>query len=461
MKGRRWLMRTAATGVAAFTAVISQTFASAASLAYTQTPVTTVSTCSGKNAEVEQATDPVRGYVYEDWMAAGCQNIAFARSTDGGKSFSAPITVPGSTGSTRNAWDPAVTVGSDGAVYAAFMVAKDSQWFPVVAASHDFGVSFDDPAFLTPPDPKNWGDRDFIAVDPTSPNIVYLTYDYGPNRTSVTFLCAANGSCGFGTGDLNVVLQKSTDYGKTWSRQVHVSPGFPASGGDSAPLFVEPNHRVDLLYQGYHITDTTTFAMDPGHEYFTSSTDGGATWSDPPVRLPDNGLTMSLDEWWIDGALAVDSAGNLYASWDTQDEPQLGNLVHDTGWLTVSTNHGRSWAAPIQVTDDAPVPHIMEVTAGPRGSVYVSYLTQVANPNGGGLGYAEFLRPYSIAQGWLTSPIQVSGSIYGDPNTWPGDTTGLSTLASNQVVLSWGSGVTVNNQLRSEIFSTVVSFNRP
>ena len=39
--------------------------------------------CSGQNAEVEQAIDPARGYVYEEWM--GCHNqIAFARSTDRG-----------------------------------------------------------------------------------------------------------------------------------------------------------------------------------------------------------------------------------------------------------------------------------------------------------------------------------------------------------------------------------------
>ena len=57
--------------------------------------------------------------------------------------------------------------------------------------------------------------------------------------------------------------------------------------------------------------------MGNGVEEFTSSTNGGQTWSTPVVVGPDNG-TMSLDEWWIDGTLAVDSAGNLYASWDTQ-----------------------------------------------------------------------------------------------------------------------------------------------
>lgn len=446
---------------AAATAALSPAYASAATLGYSVSSPVQVSNCSGKNAEVEQATDPARGYVYEDWIAADCHNIAFSVSKDGGRTWSSPISVPGSPSSSVNAWDPAVTVGSDGKVYASFMVANNSQWYPVVARSSDFGASFDQEADLTPPAQKNWGDRDFIAVDPKYPNVVYLTWDYGPNRSSVTDVCAANGSCGFATGDVNIVIQKSTDYGKTWSGITHVSPGFPNSGADSGPIFVEPGGRIDVLLQVYPISNPPTDNMAPGYEEFTSSTDGGQTWSTPVTVGPNNG-TMSLDEWWIDGALAIDSTGNLYASWDTQAGGKFGLGTPDTGWLSFSTDHGATWSTPLQVTDDAPVPHIMEVTGGARGMVYVSWLTQVPITAGSStLGYAEFLRPYSIASGWLTQPIQVSGSIYGDANTWPGDTTGLSTLASNQVVLSWGSGVpSNNNQLRAEIFSAVVTFQR-
>jgi len=58
-------------------------------------------------------------------------------------------------------------------------------------------------------------------------------------------------------------MQKSTDGGKTWSKMSYVSPGFPGSGGDSAPMVVEPNGRIDVLYQGYQITSQTTYAMNP------------------------------------------------------------------------------------------------------------------------------------------------------------------------------------------------------
>src|SRR6266851_599404 len=215
---------------------------------YTVGPITDLSgSCSGQNAEVEQAADPSLGYVYDIWM--GCKGIAFARSANGGRSFDTPISVPGSVGSNVNVWDPAVAVGPDGTVYASFMIAKASQWYPVVAASFDHGATFSQVSSLIPPDAKNWGDRDFIAVGPDG--TVYVTWDYGPERTSVTYICSSGGSCAFATGDLNVVVQKSTDHGKTWSPMSHISPGFPASGGDSAPIVAEPGGRIDVLYQGY------------------------------------------------------------------------------------------------------------------------------------------------------------------------------------------------------------------
>ena len=131
--------------------------ASASVTSFVANSLTDISTsCAGQNAEVEQAVDQTRGYVYELWM--GCGGIAFARSTDGGAHFGKPISVPGSVGSNTNVWDPAVTVAPDGTVYAAFMIAHGSQWYPVVAASFDHGVTFPQVSSLVPPDAKNWGD---------------------------------------------------------------------------------------------------------------------------------------------------------------------------------------------------------------------------------------------------------------------------------------------------------------
>ena len=407
---------------------------------YSVGPVNDVSvSCSGQNAEVEQAVDPTNGYVYEDWM--GCRGIAFARSTDGGRTFEAPTSLPGTVGSNFNVWDPAIAVAPDGTVYASFMRSKNSQWYPVVAASFDHGQTFPQVTELVPPDAKNWGDRDFIAVGPEGN--VYVTWDYGPNRTSVTYICSTAGSCAFATGDLNVVMQTSTDHGKSFGPMSYVSPGFPASGGDSGPMVVEPSGRIDVLYQGYHITDTTTYTMDPAYSYFTSSSDSGRTWS-APVKLGPNNGTMSLAEWWIDGDIGIDTAGNLYAVWDTQGD------TNDIGWLSSSTDHGATWSNPVQVPPDRQdVPHVMEVAGGGSGIAYVSFFSS-ANP----AGYADYLRTFSITRGFLTAPLQVSPE-FGDPAVWPGDTFGLSTLSPSDVVLSWGSA-TSSSKHKSDIFAANV-----
>jgi hypothetical protein len=446
---RRSHRRRAATTVGVLAGVLAlvagPTPALAAAPAYTISPITDISaSCSGQNAEVEQAVDARLGSVYEIWM--GCRGIGFARSTDGGLTFDPPISVPGSVGSNVNAWDPAISVAPDGTVYAAFMLAKSNQWYPVVAASFDHGLTFPQVTSLLPPDAKNWGDREFLAVAPDG--TVYLTWDYGPERTSVTYLCATAGSCAFATGDLNVVIQKSTDRGATWSAMSPISPGFPASGGDSAPLVVEPSGRIDVLYQGYKITDTTTYTMDPAYSYFTASVDQGSTWS-PPVRVGAQGGTMSLAEWWIDGDIGIDAGGNLYATWDTQGTNPDGT-ANDVGWLSFSTDHGQRWSAPAQAPSDRlDVPHIIEVVGGGAGIVHVGWLSS-SNP----LGYAMYLRTFSTTRGWLAGPVQVS-TEFGDTSVWPGDTFGMSALATNQLVLSWGSAVPTTGK-KAQIFAAQV-----
>jgi hypothetical protein len=120
-------------------------------------PITDVSSaCAGQNAEVEQAVGPPH-YVYEAWI--GCDGEGFARSVDGGAHFSAPITLPDSSGSD----DPAVAVAPDGTVYVSYLRYHDNYAYPVVATSFDHGATFTQAASLIPPVAGNWGDRDFIA----------------------------------------------------------------------------------------------------------------------------------------------------------------------------------------------------------------------------------------------------------------------------------------------------------
>src|SRR5258707_1707358 len=172
------------------------------------------------------------------------------------------------------------------------MLARNGRYYPVVDASFDHGVTSPQSSSLIPPDAKDWGDRDFIAVGPAG--TVYVTWDYGPERTSITYICASNGSCAFATGDLNVVMQKSTDGGQTWSKMSDISPGFPASGGGNAPLVLGPDGPIDVLSHGDQITTPTTYPMKPAHSYFPSSTDRQASSVPPPAGgAPAGAMALS------------------------------------------------------------------------------------------------------------------------------------------------------------------------
>ena len=453
----RFLARGSVAVAAGLTGLIAGIIPAAGSTAGRHVPAPQVSRISdisgalpGQNAEVEEAADPTTGFVYAEWIAA--HGIGFARSTDGGYRFGKPVLLPRSHGG----WDPAVAVGRSGTVYAAFMNSTKHHSFPVVDASFDHGKTFPQVSALVPRKRNNWGDRDFITVAPDG--TLYLTWDYGPSARKVTFICSHSGSCAFATGDLNVVLQRSTDGGKTWGPLIHVSPGFPASGGDSAPLLVEPGGRIDLEYQGYHIDNHTTYAMKPAHSYFTSSADGGKTWS-VPVRVGPRRLMMSRAEWWIDGAIGSDSAGNLYITWDSQTGKR------DIGWLSYSTDHGRTWSPLIRVTPDSDnATHIVQVAGGRPGVAYVGWLAD-NSPH----GYAQYLRPFSIRHGWMSGPVRVSRQ-FGRRLVWPGDRFGITVLPRarpgmpgprgagvQRVSLTWGSAVRPSKD--SEIYATVVTFH--
>ena len=403
-------------------------------------PVTKVSTCPTKfgNAEVEEATAPP-DYVYVAWI--GCGGEGFARSTNGGKTFSKPITLPASSGSD----DPAVAVAGNGTVYVSYLRYTRSHAYPVVARSFDHGRTFK-AASLIPAIKGNWGDRDFIAAGPGG--TVYVTWDYGPSAAAVKVVCSPVGSCAYKAVDATAVIQKSTNYGKTWGPITPMQAGFPAGGGYDASLQVQPGGRVDALIWGHHL-NPVTYAVHPGHEYFTSSANG-TSWPKQPAEIDPQAGSIALLTWWIDGNLGMDAAGNLYATWDTQTSHG------DIGWLAYSPDHGKTWSAPIRVTPGhTSAMHIVQVVGAGRGVADVAWQSD-SSP----LGYATFLRPFSITKGWLAPAIQVSRQ-YGNPKIWPGDTFGISILpatrknAPERISLTWGSAIKGNKN--SQIYGSVVT----
>ena len=431
----------AITTMAGACAVLGLAASSASAMSSRVGPITDVSSaCTGQNAEVEQAVAPPH-YVYEAWI--GCGGEGFARSVDGGAHFSAPITLPDSSHSD----DPAVAVAPDGTLYVSYLRYFNNYAYPVVATSFDHGARFAQASSLIPPVKGNWGDRDFIAAG--RGGTVYVTWDYGPSAKDVKLQCSPSGSCAYAAVDATAVIQKSTDHGKKWGRITPMQPGFPAGGGYDASVLVQPSGVIDALMLD-HPLNPRTFKVHPGHELFTSSRDGGKTWT-RAVEVGGSAGTLSDTEWWIDGDLSSDQAGHLYATWDTQS----ASGSSDIGWLSYSADGGRSWSAPIRVTPDRDnAVHIVESAAAGPGIADIAWLAD-NSPH----GYATYLRPFSITHGWLAPVTQVSRQ-YGNPAIWPGDTFGISVPNGRDgsggrapVDLSWGSAV--GGSKDSEIYAAL------
>src|SRR6185437_14624488 len=316
---------------------------------------------------------------------------------------------------------------------------------PVVAASLDHGQKFTQVVAVRPPVRGNWGDRDFIAVGPRG--TVYLTWDYGPSAKKIQLECSPAGSCAFKDGDVNSVIQRSTDGGRTWGPITPVGPDFPRNGGYSAPVLVQPDGRDDVLSWGHRVGPAPVDKLYPGHEVFTSSANG-RTWPRHPRELFPGSGSIALPTWWIDGDLSIDAGGNLYATWDTQ------GARGDIGWLTWSADGGRRWARPVRVTPGRNhAVHIVESVAGRQGIAYVAWQTDAPKA-----GYATYVRPYSIRRGWLGPAVKVSPRA-GNRRIWPGDTFGISLLpGGTRLALAWGSAI--GRHRTSAIYGTTITVPR-
>jgi hypothetical protein len=305
--GRRreaWLM--GATGVLAVVALAAPAAAAAAhggaslsgnaaelaaSVKYSIGPISDVSVSCHSTGDISEAVDASRNYVYQEFE--GCDHdsgIGFARSTTGGDNYAPPVALPGS----RGGWDPWLAVSPDGTLYAAFMNTIDHRTYPIIDVSHDYGHSFSVEQSLRPPRGHNWGDADYIAVG--SNGTLYVAWDYGPSNAEVKSRCSPIGSCWATNGDLNVVVQSSTDDATNFTPMSVVNPGYPDGGADEGDLTVAPNGAIDVLYQGYEVVNRRTLRLAHGHEYFATSADGGGTWSNP-VEVGASAGQITINEW--------------------------------------------------------------------------------------------------------------------------------------------------------------------
>ena len=426
---------------------------SPASVTYSVGPINDVSVGCPGTGDISEAVDRARDLVYQEFE--GCDHgngIGFARSTNGGENYTQPVALPGSGGG----WDPWLAVAPDGTLYAGFMNTIGDRTYPVIDVSDDYGLTFNVEHSLRPAQSHDWGDADYLAIG--SNGTLYVAWDYGPSNSKVKLKCSPIGSCWATNGDVNVVVQSSTNDAEAFTPMSVVNPGYPDGGADEGDVTVAPDGAIDVLYQGYAVVNRRTLRLADGLEYFTTSTDGGKRWS-APVEVGASAGEMTINEWWNDGSIATDSSGDLYATWDTQG--MVGSQKTDIGWVSFSNDGGKEWSAPVQATpDQKDVPHITQVAGAGPGQAYVAWLSSSDRR-----GYALYLRTFSIsaddgAGGWMSDAVRISQQ-FGNRNVFPGDTFGITTFSPTSLMISWGSAVPGSDRKTSVFAAPVKVQERP
>ena len=267
---------------------------------------------------------------------AGDRRTVVAVSEDGGRTWGAPIDAQGPEEKVREIAPP--VVGPDGAVYIAWRNRDDPQATvgtsnrPIVVAKSTDGaqtwtrtpIGDVGPAPTTAPPPAGSSGYPRMAVDPKNGNL-YVVY------------------VGF-NADLDVLFQRSTDRGATWSPPKRINDD-PAGNGArqlTPQVFVAPNSRVDVVWVDTRNAYPTPVIPRPagyGDVYHASSSDGGATFSSNR-RISDR--TFNLDEgllgrigtytWW--GPAAASGDESILFAWG---EGRYGNVDSATNDIILAT----------------------------------------------------------------------------------------------------------------------------
>jgi hypothetical protein len=270
-------------------------------------------------------SSPFHDTVYAAWTkftTSGADQIVFARSTDGGATFSTPLPISpdynnNHVGGRQGA---AVKVGPDGTVYVVWADTVNKQPVERLSISHDGGKTFpmqnitvatvtDDFVDPLPGSSFSQFGRVLPSLSIAADGTLYVAWS---NRTGDPT-----------TGHAVVLVTKSTNGGLSWSTPV-VAGNVKGRSAFFASIATDKSGNVDVVFQALDDVPTGT-APGAGvvfyDTYLVKSTNGGGSWS-LPVKIstvssdPDGSSTNSLAAQRLgDYITAVADASHVYAAW--------------------------------------------------------------------------------------------------------------------------------------------------
>jgi len=288
----------------------------------------------------------------------------YSRSIDGGRTFvDQGYLNPGADLSNLLFGDTGVTCTDENTFYQSSLFVKDSSFGASVSKSTDGGQTFADPVAVVLKDGStHLIDKPWMAIDPSNPNNLYVTY----TDLDFTGLFDTSAICP-GNFRLGIELVASKDRGATWSTPTVIDNGcYPNTDQGS-------NVAVDNIGNVYVAWEQFPASLPTNEIDIAKSTNGGVTFGPKTavavVTVVGHTLFGRLQGGFRNNEfpiLAIDRShthgtGPLYIAWNdgrngvTADGfiPSFG-ATYNFGdvFLSRSNDGGASWSAAVKVNDD-------------------------------------------------------------------------------------------------------------
>jgi hypothetical protein len=254
------------------------------------------------------AIDPAANDLYVAWVARHNsrhrteEGVAFSRSTNDGRSFSPQYIIASPLGGITA---PVAAAGPSGAVYVAYFTVTSGHGEMQIITSTNHGRSFGRPRTLGPADFSVTPETDLslpsgamIAVDDRN-GIVYTTYAMKNAQ-----------------GHDDIVLARSHDRGRTWTRSIAVPAALPAGAAAFQPeIAVNGKGTVGIFYlaliNAKKAEGFLTLSQDEGARF--GQTESVSTQPfDPTLSLPGNKEGI----WWVgDYQSLAAGPSTMYPCW--------------------------------------------------------------------------------------------------------------------------------------------------
>ncbi len=344
------------------------------------------------NAEVEPslALNPqnprnlVASWQEDRWSSGGSRGIVVGVSLDGGTTWTQralPFSrcgggTPANGGDyarVSNAWMATAPNGNAYIAALAFtggVLQAGSTSAVLASRSTDGGVTWGSTTTLIRDTDNAFSDKVAITADPVTPHFVYAVWDR---------LVTLNAGPTY--------LARSRDDGATWETARPIYDPGTNNQTISNALVVLPNGTLITFFVnvvgGANNSFTSSLAL-------IRSSDNGATWSNPPIKIADNFSVGTRDpdtgnavrDSSLVPDIAVGPGGSLVIVWQ---DARFSGGARDAIAVSISNDGGFTWSAPAQASTSTTVaaftPNVRVRSDGLIGISYFDFRPNTADRN--------------------------------------------------------------------------------